>query len=110
MRGAEMNTAIEKQVQIANHRAKRLEQLAAARGTTEDALIEEGLDLLFREQERRAAREEALQEDLEQLRQLEAELGPIPPSSAPPIQWDEAVLIVGTPIPPERIRRIEEWR
>lgn len=107
MRGAEMNTAVEKQVQIADYRAKRLEQLAAARGTTEDALIEEGLDLLFREQERSAVREAALQEDLEQLRQLEAELGPLPRSRTRfKINPDEIEFLVGTPIDPNTIRRL----
>jgi hypothetical protein len=103
-----MSTVVEKQVQVADYRAKRLEQLAAERGVTENALIEEALDLLFREQERQAAREEALREDWEQLRQLEAELGPIPPSSRPvlKINPEDIVPFAGTPIDPDRIRRI----
>jgi hypothetical protein len=101
-----MSAVVEKQVQLAEYRAKRLEQLAAAKGTTENALIEAGLDLLFREQERQAAREEALRDDWEQLRQLEAELGPLPQSRARrKINPDEIVSIVGTPIDPATIRR-----
>lgn len=43
-----MQTLVEKRVQITNDRAKRLRELAESRGTMENALIEEGLDLLFR--------------------------------------------------------------
>ncbi len=103
-----MSAIVEKQVQIADYRAKRLEQLAAARGVTEDALIEEALELLFREQERQAAREAALREDWELLQQLEAELGPLPSHPKLKIDLDDAAVIVGTPIDPARIRRIGE--
>jgi hypothetical protein len=101
-----MSAIVDKQVRMTAERASRLEQLAAERGTTEDALIEEGLDVLFREQERRAEREAALREGEELLRQMEAELGPIRPSSVPPISLEGATFIVGTPIAPERIRHL----
>ena len=101
-----MSSVVDKRVQITGDRAKRLARLAAARGTTESALIEEGLDLLFREQERQAAREEALREGRELLQQMEADMGPLPSGRARvKIHPEDIVSIVGTPIDPATIRR-----
>ena len=90
-----MDTLVDKQVQMANYRAKQLEQLATTRGIPESILIEEALDMLFRE----SKRAETLRADWEQLQQLEAELGPVLPPSAQPIRPEETVYIVGTPMP-----------
>lgn len=57
-----------KLVQIADVQAQRLQQLAAAKGATESALVEQALELLFRQ----SGREEALRTDREALQQLEA--------------------------------------
>ena len=58
-----------KVVQIADVQALRLEQLAAAKGATESALVEQALELLFRQ----SGRDELLRADREALQQLEAE-------------------------------------
>ena len=102
-----MSAVVDKRVQISEDRARRLEQLASERATTENALFEESLDLLFREQARHAALDALLEEDREELRRLDAELGPLPqPSGRPhPIDRTKIVSIVGTPIDPRRLRR-----
>jgi len=102
-----MSAGVDKKVQISADRARRLEQLACERETTENALVEESLDLLFREQAKQAALEALLEEDREELRRLDAELGPSPrPSGRPhPIDRANIVSIVGTPIDPHRLRR-----
>src|SRR5438874_2668603 len=97
-----MSAVIEKHVQLTDDRAKRLEQLATTRGMTEDALIEEALDMLFRDKSVRQVE----QEDREWLREYEAEFGPIKRSSSRPIRPEDVKFVVGTPIPPERIRRL----
>jgi hypothetical protein len=96
-----MNATVEKHMQIAQDKAKRLEELAAARGTSENALFEEALDLLFRAKETEAA----IQVGWELLQQLEGELGPVPSSTVPPIRPEDTVFLGGTPLSPERIRR-----
>ena len=58
-----------KLVQIADVQAQKLEQLSAAKGATESALVEQALELLFRQ----SSREEAICADRETLKQLEAE-------------------------------------
>ena len=102
-----MSTVVDKKVQISVDRARRLEQLASERATTENALVEESLDLLIHEQTRQAALDALLEEDREELRRLESELGPLPiPSGRPhPIDRTKIVSIVGTPIDPRRLRR-----
>lgn len=102
-----MSAAINKYVQISSDRARKLEQLALERGATENMLVEESLDLLFREQARRVSVERLLDEDRDELQRLEAELGPIPtaPRRAFPINPDEIVSIAGTPLDPIRLRR-----
>jgi hypothetical protein len=104
-----MDVLIEKRVQIAGHRAKWLEQLANVRGVTESALVEEGLDLLLREQHGTDVYSEALQEDWELLRQLEVEFGSLD-KREPALKIDpsEITSVVGTPIDVARIRRIGE--
>src|SRR5437867_4469514 len=57
-----------KLIEINPVQAERLHDLAQAQGTSEDALIEEALELLFRQK----VREEALTEDLAALRSLSA--------------------------------------
>lgn len=46
-----MSAGVRKQIQLADQRAHQLERLAAATGTSESALVEEALDLLFRQRE-----------------------------------------------------------
>ena len=105
-----MSTVVDKNVQISVDRARRLEQLASERATTENALVEESLDLLFREQARQAALEALLEEDRQLLAQLEAEIGPVPYNTRQvhKIDRDQIVSIVGTRIDPRTIRRIDE--
>lgn len=105
-----MSAIVDKRVHIADFRARRLEQLAAAGDLSEDALIEKALDMLFRERDWLAAGEQAIQEGKELLQKLEAELGPIPAPTSTPLPTKGATIVVGTLINPERIRRIEERR
>jgi len=42
-----MSTLVDRVVHLSEERARKLEQIAQAGGTTEDALIERALDLLF---------------------------------------------------------------
>lgn len=81
-----MNTTIEKRLNIDTQRAQRLEQLASARGMSEDILIAKALDLLFGEQDREA------EEAQTALRRPFA------------FNVDEIVSVVGTPIDPQLLR------
>jgi hypothetical protein len=103
-----MSAIVDKRVHIAEFRAKRLKQLAVARGATENALIEEGLDLLFREQDRQTARERSLRESKDALTELQAEIRSFPVSRSNRVDMDGAVLVVGTPIDPDRIVHLEQ--
>jgi hypothetical protein len=104
----QMSVVVDKLVHIADFRAKRLERLSAAGGLTEDELIEEGLDLLFREQDRQATREEVLRESQKALAELEIEIGSMPASNFDKVQLDGAVFVVGTYISEDRICHLEE--
>jgi predicted transcriptional regulator len=53
-----MSLTVHKVVQLSEERARRLEQLASASGTTEDALIEKALDIYFGLSETDSAEEE----------------------------------------------------
>lgn len=83
-----MSVRIDKHVQIDDSRARRLEQLARSTGSTENALIEEALDLLFREN--------ALTEDerdaWEELQRLEAETGTCSVPTSPPLHVETYTL------------------
>ena len=83
-------------IQIADHHARRLEQLAQYRGVAEDVLIEEALEMLFRQrslpEDEREARDE--------LHRMETEIGPLPTyCRMPPLDTHQIVAIIGTPIP-----------
>ena len=101
-----MSTVVDKQVQIAAERAQRLTQLAAAKGVTENALLEKALDLLFQEQEEAVDIEAELQADRELLHQFEAEYGPL--SAAAPretLHLEGATVTHGVSLAPHKIRR-----
>jgi predicted DNA-binding protein len=69
-------------VRLSGERAQRLGQLAAERGVTEAVLVEQALDMLFLE----SILPDGEVDDLELLRRIEAEVGPLPPvRSVPPI-------------------------
>jgi hypothetical protein len=93
-----MTAVVDKTVRIATERAQRLEQVAAACGQTEDTLIEEGLDLLFRKLDQQSIRAEMTKEDQGLLAQMEAELGPIQRPGGSPIALEGARLIAGTAV------------
>jgi hypothetical protein len=105
-----MSATVTKRVELSEQSAQRLVELAKARGATENSLVEEGLALLFRDHDRRTARDVALREDYEELARLEAELGPTSMSTAIPIQWNGAHVIADTPVQLEQLRRIEDVR
>ena len=105
-----MSAVVDKKVQISADRARKLERLASERATTENALVEESLDLLFREQAKQGELEALLEEDRRLLARLEAENGPVPVNSRPihKIDREQIVSIVGTRIAPRSSRRIDE--
>ncbi len=105
-----MNAAASKQIRITDFQAKRLKQLAKLRGTTESALVEESLELLFREQDRITISDEALHATADALDNLQLELGSDSSSTLDPISLDGAVLIVGTPTDDMHIRHLESRR
>ena len=80
-----MSATVEKQIQLSDEWAQRLEQLAQASGVTESALIEEALDLLFGEREQSTTPPDQEREQ--------------------PITPDETVFVVGTPVSPKRLAR-----
>jgi hypothetical protein len=75
--GVSMSATEGKQIQLAGASARRLEELAQSSGVTEGALVEEALELLFREREKQPP--------------LESETGA-------PIVPEEARFVVGTPV------------
>jgi predicted transcriptional regulator len=100
---------VEKQFHISDHMAKRLEQLARDRGITESALMEEGLDLLFKELASRNTTDESLRPDWEWLQQWEKEHGKLQTDEpALTIRPEDIVSVVGTTVDPARVRRIGE--
>jgi hypothetical protein len=97
-----MELAVETIVRLSGERARQLGRLAAARGVSEEALVAEALDLLFRQ----SASCTESGDDAELLRHLEAELGPLPPARPrPPIRPDEIVSIIPVPLRPDLLRR-----
>jgi hypothetical protein len=101
-----MELAVETVVRLSGERARQLARLAAERGTSEEALVAEALDLLFRHQ----ALCDANGEDAELLRRMEAELGPSRARTVPPLDPAHFEVTHVVPIRPELIRRPEEDR
>jgi len=105
-----MSTLVDKNVHISTERARRLEQLACKLATTEDVLIEQGLDLLFMKQDCPSESEADVEDDWQLLARLETENGPVPYNTRPihKIDRDQIVSIVGAALDLSRIRRIDE--
>ena len=102
-----MSTVKEKNVTITVDRAQRFEQLAAKRGMSESALFEEGLDLLFKIGEL----DEITRNDLQLLLQLQSGCERLPPyRTGAPIDPETITSVVGTPLSPNRLRRLGEER
>ena len=102
-----MELAVETIVRLSGERARRLGQLAARRGVTEEALVTEALDRLFNE----SVLSEDDVDDVEMLRRIEAEVGPLPPiRTMPLINPDDIVSVVPVPVRSELLRRIGETR
>jgi hypothetical protein len=101
-----MELAVETIVRLSGERARQLGRLAAARGTSEEALVAEALDMLFRQNA--PCTESA--DDAELLCQLEAELGPSKARTVPPLDPAHFEVTHVVPIRPELIRRPSEER
>lgn len=71
-----MSRTVEKQVHLSEQTARRLEELAASQGTSEEAIIEQALEKLFCEQEPSISLSES---DRELLHSIEAEFGTMKP-------------------------------
>ena len=92
-----------KRVQIADAQAQQLEQLAAANGATESALVEQALELLFQ----RSGREEIMRTDRDVLRQLEAEgVLPSPHQITPALNPADYQMTHAIRVAPENVRRL----
>jgi hypothetical protein len=100
------DTDIEKRFTLGERRAARLERLARAQHTTESALVEKALDLLFDEQADALPVTAGAEAEWDLLRRLDAENGGAPPPR-PRIEIDPAEIVsfVGTPIKPGTLRR-----
>jgi len=86
----------ETNIHISGERARRLSELAAARGTTEASIVEEALDSLFRQ----CDSYEYEEDDLTLLKSLEAENGPLPPiQTTPSIDPEEIVSAIPVYVP-----------
>ena len=95
------NIGLGKPVCLPEEYALKLKRLATTFAVTETSLLQEALDLLFQ----REFEADALA-DWEYLKEIEAELGPLPPRpSGFTINPADIVSIVGTPIDPKSIRR-----
>jgi hypothetical protein len=101
-----MEPAVETVIRLSGDRARQLGRLAAARGISEEALVAEALDMLFRQN----ASCTDIGEDAELLRQLEAELGPSKARAVPPLDPARFEVTHVVPIRPELIRRPKEDR
>lgn len=95
-----MAVMVDKVVQIADYQAQQLEQMAAARGTTENALIEEALARFLSQGEL----VDALHEEWEYLQQMQSEAGGMPEYTTPSYDAREFVVTHEIPVAPEKIR------
>lgn len=85
---------------IAEKQAERLEQLAAARGDSESALVEQAIELLFR-----STQSEMDRADWEFLRQLEAENPSLPHRRTFALDPADFQVTHAVPVAPETLRR-----
>jgi hypothetical protein len=97
---------IDKVVQLPDYQVRQLEQMAAARGTTENALIEEALALFLHQTELKAA----LREEWGYLQQLQSEIDNIPEHTVPSHDPNEFTVTHAVPVVPENIRNRGEIR
>jgi hypothetical protein len=97
-----MSDTVRKVIEIPGAYARHLEEIACVRGVPESALIAEALEFLFEDFDV----EQAIEADKELLRELEAELGPLPPlKPVTPMNPANIVSMIGVPIDSSQIRR-----
>ena len=101
-----MELATQTVVHLSGEPARRLEQLASERGMTEEALVTQALELLFRQSEM----PDSEVDDWELLRRMEAELGPCQARTKPPMDPSHFVVTHITPLHPDSICRPGEVR
>ena len=99
-----MQHAVETVVRVSGQHAQRLNQLAATYGITEEALVAQALDLLFR----RETISDEDSDDVELLRRMEAETGPAIARIVPPLDPRRFVVTHAVSIQPDLIRRTGE--
>jgi hypothetical protein len=91
-----MSAVVEKHIAIDEGRARLLEHLAESHGVTQDALIQEGIDLLSRID----SLDEGSKANLEAFLSLYADLAELPPyRTGRPLDIAEIREVVGTPPP-----------
>jgi hypothetical protein len=101
-----MNALVKAEFEIPEAYAHHLREIACTREVSESALIAEALEMLFYDFEI----EQAEKADLEYLRELEAELGPLPPlKPAKSISPDDVAFVISDPPPGKVVRRIR-WK
>ena len=88
-------------IRISGEQSRRLDQLAMMRGVSQESLVEEALDRLFRQC---GAPDEDIS-DAELLCRMEAELGPSKARAVPPMDPARFIINHASPIDPGMIRR-----
>ena len=98
-----MSRTVEKRIHLLEESARRLEDMAAFKGISEEAIIEQALDKLFCEH----GPSPQFLADMELLRQLEAESGPSKGHIVPPIDTTKIIDIRPVYVNPALLRREE---
>ena len=90
-----MTQTADRLVHIPNEYAQHLSELAVERGTTESALVEEALALLFC----------TTAEERESLAALLAATGPSEARRVPTLSPEDIAMVIPVPLEPSRLRR-----
>lgn len=96
-----MGSAVETTIHLSGESARRPGELAVLHGVSEDLLVTEALELLFR----RSDTDNETIDASELLRRMETELGPFSARSRPPLEPAQFVVNHSTPAPSVRPNR-----
>lgn len=97
-----MEVAEKTTIRLSGEQAKHLTKIAGLQGVTEEELVADALESLFR---RNPLPEEENLDDMELLRLLEAELGPSKARAVPPLSPANFIVTHAVPIRSDLIRR-----
>ena len=96
-----MSLIVEKQIHLSQENARRLSEMAAFSRTSEEAIIEQALEKIFCEN----PLSPQFLADMELLRQLEAETGPVRTNFVPPLDITKIVEVRPSYVNPALVRR-----